>query len=443
MEFAELSCARGGHRPTHVSKLEHTYVISRIAPTLNVSLRMATLGTRFLLVFILAKFLDTASVGAYGLFTAAVGYMLLFIGMDFYVYMNRELLKSADHERGRLIKAQTVWIGILYLFWAPIVFYGLPYLGLPHFLAWWFVPIILLEHINQEIYRLLIILSRQLAASCLLFVRQGSWALAITLSMALNENARTLQLVVLLWAIAGATAALAGIWTVHRMNFGGWRDDVDWSWIKRGVMVSGAFLVSSLALRGIQTFDRYWLEFLAGIDIVGVYVLFFGMTSALNVFLDAALYSFKYPQLVKLCHAGDYSTMRRLISAVAFKAVLVCFLFFVGTYQFLPMLLSWIGRSIYQSEIGLYYWILAGTVAYSLSMIPHYALYALGRDRAIIITHVIALPIFAFVTLIVSYWSRLYAVPAGVFASMIFVLIGKLTFYLKFSPPAELHHQAL
>jgi hypothetical protein len=107
------------------------------------------------------------------------------------------------------------------------------------------------------------------------------------------------------------------------------------------------------------------------------------------------------------------------------------------------MLLSWIGNNIYHLEIRLYYWILGGTVAYSLSMIPHYALYALDRDRAIIITHVMALPIFAFGTLFLSYWSKLYAVPAGVLASMIFVLIGKLAFYLKFSPPPKSRSQAL
>lgn len=417
-------------------------LIRKTAPVLNVVLRLTTLGTRFILIFVLAKFLDAASVGYYGLFTAAIGYALLCVGMDFYVYTNREVLKAEETKRGRLIKGQIAWVGILYLIFAPLVLFVLPAVGLPEFLVWWFLPILVLEHINQELYRLLIILSRQLSASLLLFVRQGSWALAVALLMALSENDRNLHIVMLLWACAGATAAVAGIWKLHRMKFGGWRERIDWIWVKRGITVSGAFLVSSLALRGIQTFDRYWLEDLVGIEIVGAYVLFFGMASALNVFLDAALYSFKYPELVRLSQTKDYLTMRRVVRILSIKAIVICMAFSAATYFLLPVLLAWIDEPVYESQISLYYWVLAGTVAYSLSMIPHYALYALSCDRTIIMSHIVALPVFALVTLFAADRSELYAVPIGVLVSMMVVLAWKIVACAKFLPNPERRPQS-
>ena len=48
----------------------------------NIGLRFSTLGVRFLLIFFLAKYLDAASVGYYGLFAATVSYALYFVGLD-------------------------------------------------------------------------------------------------------------------------------------------------------------------------------------------------------------------------------------------------------------------------------------------------------------------------------------------------------------------------
>ena len=73
---------------------------------LNIGLRIATLASRFLFIFFLAKYLDSASFGYYGLFAAAVSYCLYFVGMDFYTYVTREILKTPNDQRGRLLKAR-------------------------------------------------------------------------------------------------------------------------------------------------------------------------------------------------------------------------------------------------------------------------------------------------------------------------------------------------
>lgn len=400
------------------------------APIFNVGLRTATLGSRFVLVFILAKFLDAASLGYYGLFTAAVGYALLCVGLDLYVYTTREIAKVDPMKRGLLIKSQAAFVSLLYLLLAPIVLLLLPSMGLPNSLIWWFLPIIVLEHLNQELYRLLIILSQQLSASLLLFLRQGSWALAAAGLMAISESSRNLNIVMLLWACAGAAAAAAGLWKLRRLNLGGWREQIDWTWIRKGITVSGGFLIATLAVRAVQTIDRYWLKSLAGIEIVGAYVLFFGVASALNVFLDAAIFSFRYPELVALSNGRKYDEMRRKIRTMWLQAIVSSVTFALVSVLLLPMLLGWIDQSIYLSAINLYYWVLAAMIFFSLSMIPHYALYALGHDRAIIASHVAALLVFVATTWGMTWVSPTYAVPIGVVVAMGAVFLWKTAAYL-------------
>jgi len=398
---------------------------------LNVSLRVATLGTRFGFVFVLAKSLDAASVGYYGLFTATVGYALLCVGLDFYTFATREILRAPTEERGRMLKSQAALAGLFYLLLMPVAWLFLSRSGWPGHLAWWFLPILILEHLNQELYRLLIVLSEQVTASVLLFLRQGSWAIVVVVLMTWNLARRDLDTVMLLWGVADLLAVALGFWKLRQLRLGGWRKPVDWKWVRKGIGVSATFLTATLSVRAIQTADRYWLQDLAGIEVVGAYVLFFGVASALTVFLDAAVFSFKYPELITHHDKGEHALSRAkvqetLIHTLGFSAVFV-----VVSLVALPFLLSWIGKPVYIAQTYLYLWVLAAAVAYAVGLVPHYALYARGSDRPIVVSHIAALPVFAVSTWILSYLYTAAAVPIGVFIALAFVFFWKTFAYLK------------
>ena len=61
---------------------------------LNLVLRGSTLASKFALIFVLAKFLEPAEVGLYGLFSATIFYCLMALGFDFYTYSTREIIVS-------------------------------------------------------------------------------------------------------------------------------------------------------------------------------------------------------------------------------------------------------------------------------------------------------------------------------------------------------------
>ncbi len=86
----------------------------------NVGLRSATLASRFLFIFFLAKFLTPAEVGYYGIFTATVGYALYFVGLDFYVYTTREILKAEEAQRGTILTAHVLLSVSLYIIFVPV-----------------------------------------------------------------------------------------------------------------------------------------------------------------------------------------------------------------------------------------------------------------------------------------------------------------------------------
>lgn len=73
---------------------------------INIALRGMTLGSKFLLIFFLARFLEPAELGLYGLLVATIGYALYLLGLDFYTYSTREILKRERNEWGGLLKNQ-------------------------------------------------------------------------------------------------------------------------------------------------------------------------------------------------------------------------------------------------------------------------------------------------------------------------------------------------
>jgi O-antigen/teichoic acid export membrane protein len=406
--------------------------VSKLSRFINIGLHSATLGTRFLFIFFLAKFLDPSLVGYYGLFAAAVGYALYFVGLDFYTYVTRELIKNPVEYRGQLLKNQAALSATLYLFLSPPAFIFLLNSGWPDYLIWWFFPILFLEYFNQEMSRYLVAMSEQITASCIHFFRQGSWALLIVALMMWNTSARHLEVVITLWALAGVVSAVIGIRKLRQLKIGGWRNSVNWGWVKKGVYVSFPFLVATLALRGIHTIDRYWLEALGGIEMVGAYVILLGVASSLLTFLDAGLFAFAYPSLIKLSQQGEYPAVHAKVQQIFLQTLIFCATFALLSWLALPHVLGWIGNPIYLNAQHWYPWLLGAMVLNAVSMIPHYALYASGQDRHIIYSHIAALIVFVLSVWVLSRSQSALAIPLGLNFAFALILIWKSASYWQY-----------
>lgn len=397
---------------------------------LNISLRGITLASRFLFIFFLAKYLAPEDLGLYGIFTATVGYALYFVGLDFYVYTTREILKSEKSQWGSFLKNQAFVSFLLYTLLSTILIFTTVTGKITPAQALWFVLILTLEHINQEISRLLVAISKQTTASLLLFVRQGLWAIAVVILMATKIVPGTLNEIFIFWSASGLLSLVMGFISLKKVNMGGWKDKIDYLWIIRGIKISGLFLIATLALRGLQTVDRYWMQYLNDLEVVGAYVLFIGMASTLMTFLDAGVFSFSYPTLIKLKNDGNEIAFDKHLKKMSAVTISITVAFVLISVLLMPFLLEWTGKPVFEKYILVYYILLAATAINALGMIFHYALYAIGKDKAIIISHIFSLLVFFITVIILQGQHKIIAVPAGITAAFTFILIFKsVAFY--------------
>lgn len=360
----------------------------------NIALRGLSMGSRFVLVLALAKILDPASLGLYGLIAASVSFSILFIGADYYTYSQRELLGVAKEKWSFVIQHQIIAQSVLYLVLIPFTLLVFLFEFLPVSYLGWFLALLVLEHLAQEINRLLVVMHKQLTASWILFLRSGVWVWVALPLMLLDGSYRNIVTVLAAWLVGVILAIIIGAFLIYK-EVPVWRRwPVEKAWISKGFKVGGTFLIATLCFKGLLTFDRYAVEALAGTEQLGVYVFYIGLVMGLMAFLDSAVFSFLYPRLVQAKQLGDDScykkTMRELVVSTLLLGVLLSLVSLIA----MPFITDWIDKPIYQGNLDVFYILIVAGFVYAIGHIPHYGLYASKNDRWIITAHISSLAIF-------------------------------------------------
>lgn len=400
-----------------------------------------TLVSKFLLIFILAKFLEPSELGLYGLVVATIGYALYLLGIDFYTYVTREVVVRDRQELGALLKNQATLTLVLYLLFIPLI--SLIFVAgiLPWYLICWFFILLVLEHLNQELMRLLIAISQPLAASAALFLRSGAWALVLVAAMYLVPEMRNLESALMAWSLGSGAALILAIWRLSKTAMGGWRTAVDWVWIRQGIKIALPFLLATLAIRGVYTLDRYWLDAIAGLEVVGAYVLFIGIATAMMSFLDAGVFAFSYPALIRAFQQHEPQVFRGELIKLFFHTFSLSLVFVLGALLLIDPLLGWLNRPVYFQNKAMFPWVLLATFLSALGMVPHYGLYAQNQDRPIIQSHVSSVVVFLLATWFFSQWWPLSAIPIGLCIAFLSVALWKFYAFFKLTPARFYSHQ--
>lgn len=398
---------------------------SSISKIINIGLRGLTLASKFLLIFFLARFLEPGELGLYGLISATVGYSLYLLGFDFYTYSTREMLRTHRDRWGGLLKSQVAMTLVVYAVMFPVLSFLFITGLLPMSVVGWFFALLVIEHLAQELGRLLVAMSEPLHASLVLFFRSGLWAAGLTALMLWDTKFRMLEYVLGSWVVGGILAVFLGFNKLRKKQIAGWHLQVDWNWIGRGLKVASALLVATLAIRSLFTIDRYWFESLVGVEVLGAYVLFVGICSALVSFLDAGVFAFIYPELISAHQARDHDRFRRGMRRLGKQTLLLTTGFSLTALLLIGPLIQWLGKPIFAEYAVLFPWLLFATGLYAIGMVPHFGLYAQGRDQSIIYSHIFGVLVFVLSAWVVSQGQKLVAVPVGLCVSFGIILLWK------------------
>lgn len=397
----------------------------------SVGLRLWTLTTRFLLILFLARLLSPAELGLYGLFVATVSYFSFVVGFDLYTFTTRDLLRI-DREQWRnrvrdhfffvtLMLIASIPVSVL-LFWGDLI---------PIELLWWFYLLLITEHIALEIDRLLIAISENFQASIVLLVRQSLLPTFIILFFLLGNTQIRIELIFLVWLILNFVAIVIGFIFLQRDLDASSPRRIDWRWIQNGIKVSVLFFAGTLLLRLLFTADKQIVSILSGLDVLGVYTFAMSIGGGLTTVLSIAVFQFAYPRLISFAQQGNQITFKKQLRIMIWRTIgisaMVCLTVFFAT----PLLAAWAGNGIYADLSWLFIQSVLALSLYNLSLIPHYALYALRADRLILITtagSVVGFVLTIFLSLLLGVQPVL-TIILGVYVASGMLLISKYIAY--------------
>lgn len=400
---------------------------------LNIGLRGITLASKFALLLVLAKYLEPSSVGLYGLIVVTVAYGMYPLGFEFYTYSTREVIKANVDVKGQYLKSQIAFHGWLYLLIAPLFILIFYFELLPWYVAPWFFVLLITEHSNQELMRMLVAIQKPLMATFVLFIRHGLWALIIALLFVYVPETRSIESVLIAWSISGVLSFIVAMWQTKIAITKGWGLPIDRIWVKRGVKIALPMFLGTMSLNFISTLDRYWFESLVGSDALGAYVFYMAITAAAVSFIDAGVFAFIYPAMVAATGAEDRETFGVLLKKMFYQAFFLAITFAFLIIIFIDFLLILVDKSIYFEMKGLLYPLLLMMVIQVVSYVPNYALYTQNSDRAIITSNILSSVVFILSVNSLILWNQMLAIPVALICVYFFLLVYKYYSYYRLS----------
>jgi O-antigen/teichoic acid export membrane protein len=361
-----------------------TSTFVRTAAT-NAVLQGATLLSKAATLMALARYLSVSEMGLFGLLFATINFAMYAVGLDFSSFTMREILSVPAETVPHLLRTQLSVHGVTYAVVLPLLL--LLFVGgvLPWALAPWFFALLVLEHLGQELHRVLVTLQRSSQAGLTLFIRQGAWGVVLAVVMTLVEDTRNLDTVLVVWTACEVVGLAMGAWLLRDLAWSGVLSRrPDWAWAKRGLSVALPLLVSTLAVTGMSTIDRYALDHFWGHDAVGVFTFFMFARSAIQGLAEVGVRLVLQPRILIARQTGahaQYAHLMRVLFAGTLGGALA--LGALAAVVIEPALVL-IGRPEYRAEMPAFWMVLGLTIVATIADVPHAGLYARHLDRAIV-----------------------------------------------------------
>ena len=379
-------------------------MIRRIAPavaaaSLNAGLRALTLASKFFLVVALARFLTADELGVYGLMVSSVAFAVFGLGLEYHYYTIRALVSAPAGERAVIMRDQAILHLLTCLVLLPLLAAGFAlarWAPVPPAVMGWFYLLVVVELASNEAGIALVGLSRPLSANLVLFVRSGLWVYAIVALFFVIPTTRSAATVFAVWATGSAVSVVVAAANLRGI---GWRailvTPIRWRATLRGVRVAAPFLVTTGASLGLLFFDRFVIEASQSLTLVGVYVFFGSITTAVHTLVNTGVSLVRMPRLVLTYQEANPAAFRRELGVMARLTI-------AGVAILVPLLaigvvptIAVVGQPLYAQNLQVYYVLLAAAGIRCVADIPLYTLYAQRRDMALLAANVSAFAVSA------------------------------------------------
>lgn len=396
---------------------------------LNLGIRVAALGGKFLIVFYITKIYGEAALGEFGLFSTSVVFAMLAIGFDFYTYANRELvLKKSAEERLQIVYNQSIFYLSAIVISYPLLYLLFYYEFISSKYLFLFYGMLLVEHFSQEGYRLLIILQKPLIANTFFFIRSSAWAIILVICYLIGIHFKQHTHIYIAWFAFSLLSLILTVFYLRRLFriSGKPHLNIQKEWIKKGLKTSSYYLLATLSYNFILYGNRYLLDIYGTKEEVGIYTFFSQISNLLYVVVSTAVIFIDYPKLVEQASHGDTYSYTVLVKMFKKKTMLWSLCTLVLLLAGGEVLIHFMRTHNFEKNIATYYCLLAANFILTISLIYHYILYSIKRDAVIMRATITSVIVFILTSLILIPQFNILGAALSTLIAFLTLLIEKM-----------------
>lgn len=358
----------------------------RVRSLWSLVLRLAGVGGKFVVTFVLAREVGARAVGEFALFFGAVNLLVFVIGLDLHLFSIREmLLRRSAAGRLRVMVGQLqadAGLYVIFIAGALAIYVSGIADRLPISMGW-LVAITVADHLAQELSRAFQMLRRAYAANIVFAVKSGLWGWIGSALLLGGVTPPSVEPFYALWLAFDVAAIVGGMFVLHRMMKGvpASRPHRALSWYRRGISVSRFYYATSVSTMGIAYIDRFVIAGWMSVAEAGVYAFWQSIASLLPTVTFAMAGMHSIPVLVESYKRKRSAEFKEAARAFFRHTIVLCLLAglaVLAVSAWIPPLLGQPGMAVSWSLVLV---LLSGAAGNALWQVPYQVLYSAGEDR--------------------------------------------------------------
>ena len=389
----------------------------------NLTIRGSATIIKLAFTLFLGSIFTESEFGLYSLIISSIYISLILIGFDVYLDCNRKIIQKEEPKEQAFILNNQLASYIPFYFLFSIVIFFIPERIIPKEFIFLFFSVSIIEHLNSEIFRLLLALRKTVIANLLFFIRNGLWPLVILVLYYFNFQFN-ISILLSYWLYASILALIIGLIFLRK------KYKLDLSLIDKKTIIASykyafIFFIGTIAYKIVEFSDRYFIDYYLDKESVGVYSLYSQFGSVLNTIIFTIVISIGYPKLLKAIYSNNLKQIIKERNNMLMEIVIISILTLLGGYLLLDTLLAIIDKPLYFKFNYLFYLVIISNIIFNLSYVYHFIMIGYKKDFKITILTLIGAAINIILNIILI---QKHGIIGAIFSktfAFLFILISK------------------
>lgn len=349
-------------------------------------LRVTMLAGKFLLGLFIIRFLGLEAMGVYGLISGASAIVQMIMRGGVFSSLSRQAVNQPLQDLTLSLRFYGGGSLCLYALSTPFILAAGWHFGMMEIAALTLI-VIITEHICMDIFVLANNLHRPKLANILLSIQSASW-IYIFMGLALVFPAlRSLEWILAFWIGGGLLCLMISLWLVRSWPWAqAYSAPFDRSWfgstMKSSWRIYAAEILNTLAIY----LDRYLISLFFGLELAGIYVLFWQVTNAICNLVGAGVLQVYRPRLITAHQKQDEIEFRQLFKESAQRSFASTLGLGILAGATVPFLIGFTDHPLAMAHVPLLWFMLFSLLFRVGGDVCGYALYAQHRDDRVLLS---------------------------------------------------------